>query len=262
MSLVVRELHAGYGQVTVLRGLSIEVSRGEIVAVVGPNGAGKSTLLRCLAGLLRPRAGAIELEGKSLAGLAAHRLARLGIALVPEGRQLFTDLRVEENLHMGLNGLASSGSAEGRRRLDVAYDLFPVLREFASRRAGALSGGQQQMLAIARALVREPRLLLLDEPSLGLAPRMIAGIFDTLRRLRAAGTAMLIVEQNARAALAIADVGLVMESGRLSARRPAAEMLGDPDVGRQYLGLTSGERGNIGERRLTGVIGHPLLDRG
>jgi branched-chain amino acid transport system ATP-binding protein len=259
VKLVVSELEAGYGAVRVLHGVSLELSGGEILALVGANGAGKSTFLRCLAGLLRPRAGRIELDGQSLAGLAPHRLARAGIALVPEGRQLFAELTVQENLRMGIYGVAGAQSAEGRRRLDAAYELFPVLQEFAARRAGALSGGQQQMLAIARALVREPRLLLLDEPSLGLAPRMIAGIFARLRRLRATGTGVLLVEQNAAAALAIADAGCVMESGRLTARRPAARMLDDPEVGRQYLGADAEEGQVDQQRRLNDVIGRPLL---
>jgi branched-chain amino acid transport system ATP-binding protein len=259
VKLVVSNLEAGYGPVAVLHGVSIELSDGEILAVVGANGAGKSTFLRCVSGLLRPRAGTIELDGESLGGRAPHRLAREGIALVPEGRHLFAELTVQENLRMGLNGVAAANSKDGRRRLGLAYELFPVLHDFASRRAGALSGGQQQMLAIARALVREPRLLLLDEPSLGLAPQMIAGIFGTLRRLRAAGTGVLLVEQNAAAALGIADAGCVMESGRLSARRPAPEMLDDPEVGRQYLGAAA-ERGQAATmRRLTEVIGYPLV---
>jgi branched-chain amino acid transport system ATP-binding protein len=258
VKLVISDLVAGYGSITVLHGVSMQVSDGEILAVVGANGAGKSTLLRCISGLLRPRAGGIELDGKPLGGRAPHRLAREGIALVPEGRQLFAELTVLENLRMGLNGVAAANSTEGRRRLDGAYELFPVLREFASRRAGALSGGQQQMLAIGRALVREPRLLLLDEPSLGLAPRMIAGIFDTLSHLRAAGTGVLLVEQNAAAALAIADAGCVMESGRLAPRRPAAEMMDDPEVLRQYLGAAAGQGRAAATRRLADVIGHPL----
>ncbi|HZV51158.1 MAG TPA: ABC transporter ATP-binding protein [Candidatus Dormibacteraeota bacterium] len=259
MSLSVRGLVAGYGPVTVLREVSLEVEVGRILALVGANGAGKSTLLRCLAGLHPARAGAVLLDGVDVTGLPAHRRARLGLALVPEGRQLFVGLTVAENLRLGLHGLARPDSTEGRRRLDRCFDLFPALRELSRRPAGVLSGGQQQMLAVARALVREPRVLMLDEPSLGLAPMAARAVLEALSALRGEGVAVLLVEQNATAALEIADRGAVVELGRVGPVRPAAELLRDPEVGSRYLGAApEGAVGRTG-RRLEGVIGHPLL---
>jgi branched-chain amino acid transport system ATP-binding protein len=264
MSLSVRGLVAGYGPVTVLREVSLEVESGRVLALVGANGAGKSTLLRCLAGLHPARAGSVRLDGADLTGLPAHRRARLGLALVPEGRQLFAGLTVAENLRLGLHGLARPDSAEGRRRLGRCFELFPALRELSRRPAGVLSGGQQQMLAIARALVREPRALMLDEPSLGLAPLAAGAVLETLRVLRGEGMAILLVEQNASAALRIADRGAVMELGRVGPVRPAAELLGDSEVGSRYLGAAP--KGAVPEgaarragRRLEEVIGRPLL---
>jgi len=259
MNLTVRGLAAGYGPVAVLREVSLDLSAGQMLAVVGANGAGKSTLLRCLAGLLRPQGGSVCLDGREVAGLAAHRLARLGVALVPEGRQLFTELTVEDNLRMGLHGCLARGERrEASRRLEQAYAPFPILADFARRRAGALSGGQQQMLAIGRALVRNPKVLLLDEPSLGLAPKLVEEIFSRLGTLRGAGTAVLLVEQNAAAALRIADFGCVMAGGRLSTPRPAGDLLGGEDVGRAYLGAGARAANGAPAGMLLDVIGRPL----
>ncbi len=260
MDLVVSGLRAGYGAVTVLRDISLEVTAGRIVTLVGPNGAGKSTLLRCLSGLHRPWKGSVRLDGAEVAGLPAHRVARMGLALVPEGRQLFSDLTVEENLRMGLHGCVPRGQHEEiARRLGQVYDLFPVLREFARRRAGALSGGQQQMLAIGRALVREPKVLMLDEPSLGLAPKLVSEIFDRLEDLRAIGTAVLLVEQNAAAALRVADQGCVMDTGQLSPPRPAAELLADEHVGRAYLGAGASAIDRAPASNVPDLMGRPLF---
>jgi branched-chain amino acid transport system ATP-binding protein len=232
--LAVEEVRSSYGRIEALHGVSIDVAAGEIVTLVGANGAGKTTLLRAISGVQPISAGRIRFEERRLDGMSAHARVALGIAQVPEGRQVFAPLSVEDNLRLG----AWTRRAE---RLDSelagVYELFPVL---ASRRrvsAGTLSGGEQQMLAIGRALMAKPRLLLLDEPSMGLAPMLVEQILDVLRRLKQGGLTVLLVEQNARAALAIADRGYVVETGRIATSGSAGELLADDRVRAAYLGV-------------------------
>jgi branched-chain amino acid transport system ATP-binding protein len=198
-----------YGAVPAVRGLSFRVAEGEIVGLIGPNGAGKSTTLHAITGLVPTHAGHIRVEGESIVGRPPERIAQSGVSLVPEGRRIYADFTVEENLRLGL------AARRGQGALGEAYDLFPMLREFRRRSAGALSGGQQQQLAIARALVAKPRLLLLDEPSLGLAPTLVAEVFETLSRIREQGVTILLVEQRAQRTVALADRTYVLANGEL-----------------------------------------------
>ena len=219
--LAIRDLRAGYGAVEVLRGATLDVARGELVTLVGPNGAGKSTLLRALTGLVPVRDGRVELDGVPLHTLPPEAIVGHGVALVPEGRELFGPLSVRANLSLG----AWTTPRAGRRRriaddLDRMLALFPALRPRLAQPVATLSGGEQQMVAVGRALMTRPRLLLLDEPSVGLAPLVIRAIFDVLARLRAEGLTMLLVEQNARAAFRIADRGYALVRGRIHAARP------------------------------------------
>ena len=232
--LAVEEVRSSYGRIEALHGISLDVAAGEIVPLVGANGAGKTTLLRAISGVQSISAGRIRFEERRLDGMSAHARVALGIAQVPEGRQVFAPLSVEDNLRLG----AWTGRGE---RLDAelssVYELFPAL---ASRRrisAGALSGGEQQMLAIGRALMAKPRLLLLDEPSMGLAPMLVEQILDVVCRLKQGGLTVLLVEQNARAALAIADRGYVVETGRIATSGSAGELLADDRVRAAYLGV-------------------------
>lgn len=238
--LSVTDLHAGYGRVAVLHGVSLEVRRGECVTIVGSNGSGKSTLLKSLVGLLRPAQGCIRLDGRVVTGTAPERLVRQGVALVPEGRLLFGPMTVAENLAMGAYAKRSDRTAVARARERVE-SLFPVLAERAAQPAETLSGGEQQMLAIGRALMSSPSLLLLDEPSLGLAPKVIAEIFSVLERLRAEGMTVLLVEQDAKLALRHSDRGYVMRTGRVALEGSSAELLANEDVRSIYLGSWSGE---------------------
>ena len=241
--LRVQNLEAGYGQLRVLKGISLHVAPGEIVTLVGPNGAGKTTLLLAVTGVVRPRAGRVSLAGAEVQGLPAERVVARGCSLVPEGRQVFGPLTVAENLQLGAyrrlrggwkGGAAARGSvAEDLERI---YGLFPVLRARRSQLAGTLSGGEQQMLALGRALMARPRLLLLDEPSLGLAPLVVRDILEKVVGLREAGLSVLLVEQNVRAALRIADRGYVLETGSIVLEGPARELLENKDVQRAYLG--------------------------
>jgi branched-chain amino acid transport system ATP-binding protein len=235
-------LKAGYGHVEVLHGVDLRVGEGEIVAVIGSNGAGKSTLLKTLVGLVRPSDGSVVFDGADITRGRPERLVRRGIALVPEGRLLFGSMSVRENLELG------AYTAGGRERgaaiaegLDWVRSLFPVLGERAGQPAETLSGGEQQMLAIARALMSRPRLLLLDEPSLGLAPKVIAEIFATLDVLRTQGVTMVLVEQDARLALRHADRGYVMRTGRVAIEGSASDLLANDDVRMIYLGSWRGE---------------------
>ncbi len=237
--LAVSGLCAGYGRVPVVREASLSLNAGEIVTIIGANGAGKSTLLKALAGLVRPSAGSIVLEGREVAGLPPERLVRLGMALVPEGRMLFGPMTVAENLALGAHTRRSA--AEVALDRDRVHALFPVLAERAGQPAATLSGGEQQMLAIGRALMSRPRVLLLDEPSLGLAPRVIAGIFGVLDELRSAGMAILLVEQDANLALKHAQHGHVMRGGRVVMSGSARELADNDDVRRIYLGAWHGE---------------------
>jgi branched-chain amino acid transport system ATP-binding protein len=209
--LELRELGVRYGRVSAVRGLSLGVGRGEIVGLIGPNGAGKSTTLNAIMGLVPPHEGDVRLAGRSVRGQAPESVARAGIALVPEGRRIFAELTVEENLRLGLSGRRSRAGAEAD--VDAVHDLFPVVKEFRRRAAGALSGGQQQQLAIARALVAGPEVLLLDEPSLGLAPKMVDVVFEALAEIRDRGIAVLLVEQRAQRTVAFADRTYLMANG-------------------------------------------------
>ena len=212
-ALVVEDLEVRYGAVRAVRGLSLTVEPGEIVGLIGPNGAGKSTTLHAVMGLVPARAGEIRLAGESLRGRSPEQVTRSGISLVPEGRRIFSDLTVEENLRLGLSGRRSrDGAGED---IESVYGLFPIVREFAGRRAGALSGGQQQQLAIARALVARPDVLLLDEPSLGLAPKVVDIVFEALAAIRDRGITVLLVEQRAQRTVALADRSLVLSNGEL-----------------------------------------------
>ncbi len=230
--LEVRGLRAGHGRIPALHGIDLELRAGELVALLGANGAGKTTLLRSISGV-HPSSGKIVFEEKAIDHLGADRRVALGIVQVPEGRQVFTPLTVEDNLRLGAY---RRGRADTPRTLERVFDLFPALAERRRHAAGALSGGQQQMLAIGRALMAQPRALLLDEPSMGLAPRLVAEIFACVRRLRAADTAILLVEQNAVAALGVADRGYVLEAGRVTLAGSGAELLANPAVRSAYLG--------------------------
>ena len=232
--LELRELSVHYGRIHALRAVSLEVRSGEIVAVLGSNGAGKSTTLRAVSGLLRPSGGQILLEGRPLAGLPAHRVVAQGVIHCPEGRQVFPRMSVRENLLLGAH--RRPDRREIAERLERVHGLFPILRERAAQLAGTLSGGEQQMLAIARALMGGPRLLLLDEPSLGLAPRIIEAIFGAVAAINAAGTTILMVEQNATKALAIAHRAYVLQVGRVVAEGTGRELLTDGRIQRAYLG--------------------------
>jgi branched-chain amino acid transport system ATP-binding protein len=232
--LELRDLSVHYGRIHALRSVSLEVRAGEIVAVLGSNGAGKSTTLRAVSGLLRPSGGQILLEGRPLAELPAHRVVGHGVIHCPEGRQVFPRMSVRENLLLGAHRCPDRG--EIAARLERTHTLFPILRERAGQLAGTLSGGEQQMLAIGRALMGGPRLLLLDEPSLGLAPRIIETIFGAVAAINAAGTTILMVEQNATKALAIAHRAYVLQVGRVVAEGTGRELLTDGRIQQAYLG--------------------------
>jgi branched-chain amino acid transport system ATP-binding protein len=231
--LALNGLRAGYGKIAVLHDVSLSIERGRIVTLIGANGAGKTTLLKTISGLIRPTAGTIEFEGQSIARLAAHKIVALGLSQVPEGRAILKRMTVMDNLLMGAFTRRDSGITAD---IGNVFERFPVLAERRGQMAATLSGGEQQMLAIGRALIARPSLLLLDEPSLGLAPKFITRIFQTLRELRKEGKTILLVEQNARQALQIADHGYVMERGRIVLSGNGGELLGNPDVQRTYLG--------------------------
>jgi branched-chain amino acid transport system ATP-binding protein len=233
--LELRSVTAGYGAFTALWDVSLSVAAGEAVAVVGPNGAGKTTLLRVISGLLAPRSGELELEGQRLTGSRAHEIVARGIAHVPEGRRIFPLLTVADNLKMGaFLPAARRGYAESLARV---YDLFPVLGERRSQRAGSLSGGEQQMLAIGRALMSRPKLILLDEPSMGLAPVLVLRLFDLIRRVREEGYTILVVEQNVRQVLKIVDRAYLLEVGRIKMEGRAAALSEEDFVRKAYVGL-------------------------
>lgn len=232
--LEVRGLKARYGPIEALHGLDFSVARGQLVALVGANGAGKTTLLRVLSGVHPASDGDIMLSGENIVRLAPHKRVARGICQVPEGRQVFGPMSVEDNI---LLGSYRNRTADLQQRMEEVYEMFPILKDKRKLLAGTLSGGQQQMLAIARALMGKPKLLLLDEPSLGLAPMLVAEILRVVDRLRSEGITILLVEQNARAALAIADVGYVIETGRIVKSGSGAELLESDDVKRAYLGM-------------------------
>ena len=233
--LEVRDVHAYYGHVHALKGISLSVAAGAFVALIGANGAGKSTTLRAVSGLLKLRQGEIIIAGRNLAGMAAHEVVYLGVSHAPEGRKIFSTLSVNENLSMGAYALGSAKDRIETNREKV-YALFPRLKERRNQLAGTLSGGEQQMLAIGRALMSDPKLLLLDEPSLGLAPLLVRTIFETVREINHSGVTILLVEQNARAALRLAHKGYVLETGSIVLSGPASELLADERVRKAYLG--------------------------
>jgi branched-chain amino acid transport system ATP-binding protein len=232
--LEIRGLQVRYGAIQALHGIDLTVEKGEIVTLIGGNGAGKSTTLRTISGLIRPAAGSILLEGRSLVGLPPHKILRLGIAHAPEGRGIFPELTVDENLAVG--AYARKDSREIARDRERALELFPRLRERLRQRAGTLSGGEQQMLAIARALLARPRLLLLDEPSLGLAPQLVMTIFKIVREINEAGATILLVEQNAHMALHVAHRAYVLEVGRIAMSGTARDLAASDEVRKAYLG--------------------------
>ncbi|MEY3944046.1 MAG: High-affinity branched-chain amino acid transport ATP-binding protein LivF [Pseudomonadota bacterium] len=233
--LKVTDLRAGYGKAEVLHGLSLEAQRGSVITVIGPNGAGKSTFLNTLMGIL-PGKGRIEFEGQSIEDMTLEERVMLGIALVPEKRELFGTMSVEDNLVLGGYRQMRLGNSQWQSRMDDVFDLFPRLKERRTQEAGTLSGGERQMLAVGRALMSRPTVLMLDEPSLGLAPLIVKDIFKIIETLRQTGVTIVLVEQNARAALAVADQGYVLEMGEIGLSGPAAELAQDPRVIDTYLG--------------------------
>ena len=234
MLLQVTDLHVKYGNIEVLHGINLQVGQGEIVTIVGANGAGKSTTLLTISGLVKPSKGTILLEGRPLEKMKAHEIVEAGIAQVPEGRRVFGTLTTQENL--GLGAFTRNDPQKIKKNLDWIYGLFPILAERRQQLAGTLSGGEQQMLAIGRGLMSEPKVLLMDEPSLGLAPLLVRAIFQTIKEINATGVTVVLVEQNARAALKLAHRGYVLDLGRIAAEDQAAALLADPKVQSVYLG--------------------------
>ncbi len=236
--LTIKNLSAGYGKVQVLHGISIEVPKGKVVTLIGSNGAGKTTTMRAVSGMIVPTAGEITLNGKAIAGLESYHIAKLGLAHSPEGRRVFATMTVTDNLILGafprLTGSRPKGDVMAD--LDRAMDLFPRLKERREQLAGTLSGGEQQMLAMARATMLNPDVVLLDEPSMGLAPILVQEVFRIIERLKSEGVTMLLVEQFAAAALGVADYGYVLENGRISVHGPASSLRDDPAVKAAYLG--------------------------
>ena len=231
--LEIDRIDAFYGNIQALRGVSLTVEQGEIVTLIGSNGAGKTTTLRTIAGMLRPRAGHVRFDGTDLATVPSHRIVHHGIAHSPEGRRIFPRMTVKENLELGAY---SRGKVDLSPDFEHVFTLFPRLKERIAQKAGTLSGGEQQMLAIGRALMSRPRLLLMDEPSMGLAPLLVQKIFETIRRISAEGVTILLVEQNAKLALEVSHRGYVMESGRIVLADAAPALLTNPSVQRAYLG--------------------------
>jgi branched-chain amino acid transport system ATP-binding protein len=236
--LQIEKLVAGYGKVRVLHEISIGVDKGQLVTLIGSNGAGKTTTLRAVSGMIRPDSGAIRVNGRDIAGLSSHEITRLGMAHSPEGRRVFPTLSVTDNLLLGAFPRITGARPKGDVDADLGrmFELFPRLKERRAQLAGTLSGGEQQMLAMARALMLQPEVLLLDEPSMGLAPRLVEEVFATIARLKQAKITMLLVEQFAAAALDVADFGYVLENGRLAGSGPASKLKDDPAVRAAYLG--------------------------
>lgn len=231
--LHIKNLTAGYGKVNVLHGISLDVNERECVALIGANGAGKTTTLRCICGLNEVRSGSIEFMGKRLDGLSGHAIVRKGITMCPEGRQVFSEMSVVENLEMGAH---TRHDNEQKNDIEKMLDLFPVLRQRAKQRAGTLSGGEQEMLAIARALMARPKLCIFDEPSLGLAPKIVEEVEQILTRIKSMGTTIVLVEQNAAMALRLADRAYVLEAGEVVLQGTGQELENDPQVSKAYLG--------------------------
>lgn len=233
--LTLHEVQAGYGRTTILHGISAEVRAGEVVTIVGANGAGKTTTLRSIAGLVRPTAGRITFEGEEIGRMQPHEVVARGITLIPEGRQLFPFMSVRDNLRMG--AYTPAARARMQETLEEVLDLFPRLRERLDQHGGSLSGGEQQMVAIARGLMARPKLLMFDEPSLGLAPIIVRQVFDVVERIASTGVTVLIVEQNVFRTLSIADRGYVLENGEIVMSDTGAALLRDDHVRRAYLGI-------------------------
>ncbi len=233
--LRIDNLAVSYGRAKVLLDLSLSVAEGEVVALLGGNGAGKTTTLKAISGLVKPRGGQISFEGKSISGLPSHAISQLGIAHCPEGRRLFGGMTVEDNLFLG--AATSQARKTQHETLERMYELFPILRERRKQHAGLLSGGQQQMVAIARALMADPKLLILDEPSLGLAPKIVTEVFEVIHQVRDAGVTVLLVEQNVAQALGAADRGYVIEQGAIALEGPARELLENEELQKAYLGI-------------------------
>ena len=236
--LSINNLEAAYGKVQVLHGISLEVPQGKLVTLIGSNGAGKTTTMRAISGMIKPKAGSITLGGKDITGLDSHRIARAGLAHSPEGRRVFATMSVTDNLLLGAFPRFTRARPKGdvQRDLEKAMDLFPRLKERRNQLAGTLSGGEQQMLAMARAVMLNPDVVLLDEPSMGLAPILVEEVFRIITRLKSEGVTMLLVEQFAAAALNVADYGYVLENGRISVHGPADSLKNDPKVVAAYLG--------------------------
>lgn len=235
--LQIKNLNAAYGKISALKEISLNVADGQVVSIIGANGAGKSTLLKAISGLLKNKEGAVIFNGQEIIHLPADRIVGLGLSQVAEGRQIFAHMSVRDNIDLGAYLYYKRRHREEiRQRIAKIYDMFPILKRRANQISGTLSGGEQQMLAIARALMTRPRLLLLDEPSMGLAPLIVKEIFDIIKGLNHMGTTILLVEQNARAALQIADYGYVLETGRIVLEGEAARLLDDPKVKHAYLG--------------------------
>jgi branched-chain amino acid transport system ATP-binding protein len=232
--LAVNELVLAYGKIVAVKGVDLTIEAGRVVCLIGANGAGKTTILRGISGLLRPKSGKVEFQGEVISRLPSYRIARMGVVLVPEGRQIFTQMSVGENLRMG--GYLVADQHELQRRLDEVVALFPRLKERLSQSAGSLSGGEQQMLAMGRALMAQPNVLLLDEPSMGLAPKLVEEIFELIAKLKAAQRTILLVEQNARLALEVSDDAYVLETGRIRLSGKAHEIATDERVLAAYLG--------------------------
>jgi branched-chain amino acid transport system ATP-binding protein len=232
--LILDKVVAGYGKMTILNGLTARIARGAITTVIGPNGAGKSTMFKTVFGVLPVRSGTVTLDGREIASSSPRRLLDLGVAYVPQGRNIFPELSVRHNLELG--GVALTDQASLPRRLDAIMQRFPMLRDRANAQASTLSGGQQKMLEVARGLLLDPKLLLIDEPSIGLSPLMVQEIFALLRSLRDGGVTILMIEQNAKQALQISDHGLVLEQGRTRIEATAPEILADPRIAQLFLG--------------------------
>ncbi|SMP50161.1 ABC transporter ATP-binding protein [Noviherbaspirillum suwonense] len=236
--LTISNLHAAYGKVEVLHGISLDVPKGKVVTLIGSNGAGKTTTMRAISGMIKPKSGSVTLAGKDVTGLDSHRIARAGLAHSPEGRRVFSTMSVTDNLLLGAFPRFTGARAKGNisQDLERALELFPRLKERQHQLAGTLSGGEQQMLAMARAVMLNPEVVLLDEPSMGLAPILVDEVFRIISRLKAEGVTMLLVEQFAAAALNVADYGYVLENGRISLHGPAESLKNDPAVRAAYLG--------------------------
>ncbi|MBB5609471.1 MULTISPECIES: ABC transporter ATP-binding protein [unclassified Janthinobacterium] len=236
--LTISDLHAGYGKVEVLHGISLDVPKGKLVTLIGSNGAGKTTTMRAISGMLKPKSGSVTLGGEDVTGFDSHRIARAGLAHSPEGRRVFASMSVTDNLLLGAFPRFTRARPKGdiRGDLDKAMELFPRLKERRDQLAGTLSGGEQQMLAMARAVMLNPEVILLDEPSMGLAPILVEEVFRIITRLKAEGVTMLLVEQFAAAALNVADYGYVLENGSISVHGPAESLKTDPKVIAAYLG--------------------------